>query len=157
MNLGAIFHKPLIPNLFLNNYSFFFSVAHLELRLGEASNSRNLSRLEVRQSNGEWGSVCCRTFCGTDMDNPPRHVSLTMFDLCRLFGFQHFLSYSNNVERSDDISLPIHVELTGPVQLFPEPSLDVGNWSEPTCDYSNNLFLSCISSMIIVSVLLLNT
>ena len=133
---------------------FLLSVEHLELRLREAPNSRNLSRLEVRRSNGEWGSICCRAFCGTDMNAPPRYVSLTMMDLCQLFGFQHFLSFSNNVEKSDDVSLPIHLELSGPIQLFPELSLDVGNWSEPTCDYSNNLFLSCISGMIIGSVFL---
>ena len=126
-----------------------FLIGFIEVRLSETASFGNLKRVEVRQYRGKWGSICCRAFCGTDMHNPLKEVTATMADLCGFLGFQHFLAFRNDVEDSQHVSIPVHLEIAFYVDsiynLVSMSEFGIRNWTEATCDATSNIYLSCIS------------
>ena len=120
----------------------------LEVRLSDSDNARNLSRLEVRQPNGHWGTICCLEYCSKETLT----VGLTMDSLCELLGFKGFHSYSYDLETTENQnkSLSVHLELVSKVPgsstfLDSLNLFGISNWSQPSCDSSNNVYLSCYS------------
>ncbi len=104
-----------------------------EFRLTDVNHTYNLQRLEVRQFGGEWGTICCSHYCNGESILRDA-VAFDLGLICKYMEYDNLLGYSNDFEPLDNSTLPVHLSLD---------SLGIGNWSQPTCNSSNNIFLIC--------------
>ena len=135
------------------NVIFVCNADTLEVRLTGTNYPRNLSKLEVRRNSGEWGTMCCSpSFCiKRDKDQSDAHDLYDVWgklkDLCVFLGYEGLLSYSNNLNISQNESQSVYLSLDyyreGNTAMLHDFSHS--EWQQPNCDSSNNLFLSCFS------------
>ncbi len=122
--------------------------ANYSLRLEDNGYAENFGRVEIRQKDGEWGTICCSSFCTID-----EFSVYNTDDICILNGYRGVIGVKNNLETDLENTtgtspLPVHLSLDNrrsinvPTSIY---DLGISEWYKPTCTSAYNLFVSCLS------------
>ena len=107
-------------------------------------------RLEIRQYEGEWGTICCSTYCSIEVESKAYITDLR--DVCRMLGYVSVIGIRHDLETGANTTA-VHLSLdyykqheldTNVSSLY---DLGISEWYRPNCDAKDNLYLSCLSGM----------
>ncbi len=131
------------------NSGFISFSANYSLRLEENGNAENFQRVEIRQKNGEWGTICCgSSYCTAEEFR-------SIFDInfiCLFNGYKGIIGVKNNLEADleNTTSLPVHLSLDyfnyNNINLATSIyDLGISEWYKETCTSAYNLYVLCLS------------
>ena len=138
--------------LFFGFFSLIYSYVtdNYKLRLTNFGHRYKYYRLEIRQLEGEWGTICCSTYCSIADESKDYITDLR--DVCRMLGYVSVIGIRHDLETganttSVHLSLDYYKQRELDTNVSSLYDLGISEWYRPNCDGRDNVYLSCLSGM----------
>ncbi len=134
----------------------FVLIASYQLQLTDFGHQHNYKRLEIRQSEGEWGTICCSTYC--DMKDGSEEYITDLRDVCRMLGYVSVIGIRHDLEPSASttsvhLSLDYYKQREININVSSIYELGFSDWFKPKCSAADSIYLSCLSGKYVLKII----